>query len=313
MAVTSVEYLPDWGEGSWNRLWQRTYTIHRRVECSSRYDGPYTIRSAILGGTSATPWLPRIGSHYFISATEFDNQSFLESVDYRIESASAWPDHATWVLTEKYGPYDASTFGANPVEWPTIWWWGSQHYDKAASQTTWGNPICNSVGDPFKDPVMVDDSRPLLYAERNELVSTFDFTLPGTFKDALNSATWNGFATDTVKCKGIVPGKPQRDSNAGVWYYTVNYEFEIAATEWVVSVLDQGFAKFDTPGTSYPFTSKRVEIKDEKGQRVSEPQLLDGSGNLLTAGGSPFYFDFHVYPETDYSVLNLDLATGLGR
>jgi hypothetical protein len=305
MSVISVTRI-DGSDSSWNRLWQRKYTLAFRVECSSRYDGPVTIRASTNGVRQ--PTLPIIGNSYYVTSTEKDLGSFAEEINYRLESASANPDHAVWNVTVNYGPYDANTFPENPIDWPIVAWFGSQNFERIAWKDRNGDPIKNSANSAFSEPVTVDDNRSLLYVTRNELVSTYDYDLAATYRNSVNDAVWNGFATRTVKCVSIDTGEPQYNSVAGVRYYAVKYVFDINLDTWDKVLLDQGYTDI-----SLLDSTKRLTIRDSNGQPLTEAALLNGSGHRLAANGTPVFLTFRVASELDFAVFNLDLATALGR
>lgn len=313
MAVVSVESLPEGWEGTHNSLWQRTYKRQFRVETDSRTDGPVTIRLATDGGSPPAPLVPRVGGSYFVTSTEKDLGAFVTNVTTAFEDFNELGGLA-WIVTLDYGPYDASSFGPDPTAWPMLVSFGSARYERVVTVDQAGAPILNSAGDPFDEPVTVDDSRSVITVERNELVKYvagtggggsvgFDPTLAERYRDKVNASPWNGFAAKTVKCSGITTGNQQYDSNAQVWYYTVSYVFEINRDTWVKHLLDQGFNVL-VSGKPTPVMSK--------GQRVEEPVLLDGSGNQLTTG-SPVFRSFDAYPSDDFSVFNIDLSAALGR
>jgi hypothetical protein len=301
MAVTKVSPLPF--EGSWNRLWQREYTRKFRVFTSDRYDGPAVIRATTNG--MGQPALPIIGNSYFVNSSEKDLGSFASQITYQQEIGEANGNTGQWLVTVQYTPYDAAMFGTDPTAWPIKIRFTGQKYEKVLYADQAGNPIVNSAGDPFSDPVTVDDSRSLITIQRNELVSSFDFTLSETYRDTVNNAVWNGFDTKTVKCATIDTSDPTYDSNNQVYYLEVVYLFEINRDTWVKKILDQGFSELDGSGNPKAITNA--------GQPVSDPVPLDGSGHRLGSGGTPVYLSFDAYPDKDFSTFNLDFSRCLGR
>ena len=311
MTVIAVEEKLE-ASGGWDHLWRRTYQRKYRVECDSRNDDEYTIRTALLAGN---PWLPRIGAPFQNGAGALrDAGAFLQSVNYARKAYT--PVGVEWELTLSYGPYDASVFGSNPVQWPLRFSFGQQKYERSVD-TAYdgsGNPtvaIVNSAFCRFADPVTIDDNRTILTVKRSEPchgTGKFDLTKVGNFTSPcrVNSATWNGFAAKTVKCTSIVTGDQEYDSNSQTYFFPVTYLFEIHVDTWQKSILDQGYQKLDSasPPVPTPITNDGKEVK--------EPVLLDGSGGELATTGSPVFITFDVYPKTDFSVLNIDLSTGIG-
>ena len=303
MAVTSVTRLPD-RAGGIDQLWRRTYALSWRVECSSRDDGPVVIR---LSGR-----LPNVGTPYRVSDAEYDNGAFLMTYDYTMEHGGANPDIAVWIVKGNYGPYDGSVFGTDPTTWPIRVSYASKSFEKAVETDQHGEPIRNSAGDRYETPVTIDDSRDIITVRRNELVRTFDRTIPSRFRDTVNASPWNGYDTHTVKCTGITTSDEQYDSNNQVYYYEVTYVFEVIKLDpdqspqgWAKYLLDQGYQSVDGSGKKGPILLK--------GEPASDPQLLDGSGAVLASGGSPVYDTWDVYPEADFSFFGLNLDHSLGR
>jgi hypothetical protein len=295
--------------GKWNRLWQRFYTVKWQVECDSVLDGPYTIRLAT--GIGGSPLLPRIGNSYYISASEFDNGSFLSDVTYEPVAKSALGGGAVgmqWLLTCEYAPYEAATFGTDPTTWPLVVRFGQEPYQRIVSVDQDGDPVVNSALCPYEDPVTIDDDRSVIEVVRREPIggaSPFDATRAESYRNTVNLHAWNGFAPYMVMCKSITTGDPEYDSNNLVWFYTVAYVFHINRDTWTKQILDQGYQVLGTDGLPTPVIAA-------DGDRVDDPVLLDGAGNELGSGGTPVYRPHKVYPALDYSAFNIDLSLMLG-
>jgi hypothetical protein len=314
MAVISATRA--WGpiqtRSTFNRSFQRTYELLYRYECDNREDGPVTIRQSINPSTGKK-WTPLMGSYYYVNATEFDAGAFVTDEDWTLESASANPEHATWLLKLSYGPFDTSLFGSNPLDWPPILWWGSHKNDKVIEADINDNAIVNSAGDRFSDPDVKDDSRDILFFQRNEAVSGFDPTFTGQYRDCINTADWvQGsvtFPQYSVKFSDRTIDKPVYDSNSQTYYYVATYTFEIDwKKKWKKIKLDQGFAVLDSGSPP-----KQKRLTDSKGQPLGEPTLLNGSGQELSPiGSTPVYLDFDVYDEIDFGVFNIDLTKCVG-
>ena len=124
------------------------------------------------------------------------------------------------------------------------------------------------------------------------------------YRDKVNDADWNGFDALSVKLGAITTSDPQYDSNARVYYYTVTYPFTIDRKGWLKKILDAGCNELDGSGLPAPIMNK--------GQQVSDPVPLDGSGHRADPGADPYYWEFDVYETADFSGLNIDLSTRLG-
>jgi hypothetical protein len=57
---------------------------------------------------------------------------------------------------------------------------------------------------------------------------------------------------------------------------------------------------------------KPQPILDSKGQPLSSPSALDGSGRKLEVGGDPVTLSFETFDEADWDELGIDLSLRLG-
>jgi len=284
-------------DGSIDQNYRRTYNRTFRVACDDPRDGPVTILRASV--------VPRVGDIYSVSPTEFDTQSFVQSLDFRFLSLT--PYGADWQVNVRYGPYDTQTLTANPVEWPVRFSWGAAKYEIPVARDVDGKPIVNSAGEPFAEPTTIDGSRRLLTFTRNELVSAFDPMLAARCADKVNLYPWNGFAPKTVKSEPITTGEAQYSQDVG-WWFTVQYSFAVDPDGWIKRPLDQGYTYLSAVDPTKRFTVR----SQGDGQKLDDPALLDGSGYPLAPGADPVFLAFEVYEAIDFSIFNLDLATALG-
>ena len=299
MAVVSANEIRG-RKVSRNALWQRFYTRRFRIIT----DDPATDGATVM----AAAGLPAIGNTYSANGVN-DYGAFVNSIVIDEEGE----DGKSWIATVEYGPYDANTFPGSPMDWPLRLRFTTNKLERVIWADRNGNAILNSAYDPFKDPIAIDDSRTIITATRNELISSFDLTLADSYKDKINASTWNGFAAETVKCSNIETSDPQLYTTSvtipgAIYYYAVTYTFEINRDTWAREILDQGFTKLDgsTP-------KKRLQITDKYGQPITEAVPLDGSGGELATNGTPVFLTKDVYPTADFSVFNMDFATALGR
>ncbi len=273
----------------------RTYVRAWEVHCDAPTDG--------VVAALAHPDLPRT-SDFYLAGAEWDEQSFVQSLSVELLSYNG--DSVDYLVTANYGPFDAPSYGTEPLEWPIRIRASFQQYEKVIWVDQDGKAVRNSAGDPFGDPVVVDDSRPMLVVTRNESVNAFNLTLAAQQKDKVNAAVWNGFPARTVKCSDIQTGDEQKDPATSLYYYSVSYVFDIKWETWTREILDQGFAYLDG--------STRKPFLDDEGQPISDPKLLDGLGEELDASmDPPVLLSYRVYPDTDFTVFNMDFAEAIGR
>lgn len=296
MAVISVGIKPGTRSGSIDRSYQRKYAQTYVVETDDPATGIIAVRNA--------PGLPQLGNHFVDTDGTHDLGAFVEAIepteDGDENGGYQWTVRVTW------GPLDTATFGPDPTLWPLRVSFGGDAYERVVWFDRDGNPIRNSAGDPFGDPITVDDSRPTFVVTRNELVRNFDLALASDMSDTINAGVWNGFPAGWVKCGIITTGDEQYDSVNNEWYYTVRYPFTIKRGGWTVEVLDSGFAELDggTPPVPKPILNN--------GQPLSEPVPLDGSGHRLPTTGTPVTLPFECQDEADFSVFNMNLSVRLG-
>jgi hypothetical protein len=292
--------------GSINRLWQRHYVRTFVVETYGPEVGPLQVRSAIDPVTGGH--VPYIGQFYHNGLAvgdpnyEYDAGSFIDTIEASCDQDGSG---LQWTVTLNYAPYDMNTFGNDPSLWPIKVSFGGERTEKVVYFDKDGNPVRNSAGDPFDPPITIDDSRSTMTVTRNELVAAFDLTLAETFRDTINKAAWNGFDVHTVKLGIITTSEPQYDSNAQIYYYTVTYPFMIDRKGWRKVILDSGCNEIDA-------TTGKTKAIMNQGQQVSDPVPLDGSGHRLAVGAAPVSLTLDCYDESDFDLLNIDLATRLG-
>ena len=299
MSISSVIELKGRRSGSLNHLYQRTYKREFRVITTSPNIETVQVRNAVDPNTSLT--IPDIGIFYDNGLGTTDKGSYVNQIDI----AEEHEDGLSWVVTCSYGPYEALTFPQNPLSWPLKVTWGGKTVEKLVLYDQAGNPILNSAGDPFDEPITIDDSRSSLTVVRNESAATFSLSTCETYRDTLNLLAWNAFALKTVKLGTISAGELQFDSNTQTWYYAVTYPFEINRDGWQRKLLDRGFAYLDG-------SNKLRRLVGPDGQAPGEPTLLDGTGHQLAHGATPVFISSDVYPAVDWTPLAINLSARLG-
>ncbi len=279
-----------------NRLRQSTYTRKLVVECDSPDDGPVVVY--------AHPDVPKIGDEFRLPSGEVDTSSFVEEVACELESRSVNPPHSQHGVSVKYGPYEANLFPEEPDQWPIIVTFGYNEKERIVYFDRNGDPVVNSAGDRFEDPLTEIDYDTVITVRRNVLAPLFDLTVPGEFNGKLNLNAWNGFPPETVRIRAIAPnGDPQFHKSIG-WYYQVVYPFEYRKGGWRRFLVDRGFATRGPDG-------KRRVILGADGQKLDEPRNLDGNGQELVIG-SPVQMGFDTLELIDFSPRGLDFSRRLG-
>jgi hypothetical protein len=137
-----------------------------------------------------------------------------------------------------------------------------------------------------------DNSRPVLKVSHNEV--SFSPRMASYYRDAINATPFLGSPVKTVKVSNI-GAKTAYDGNYGLWYWEVDYEFMFDFRTWDSIQMDQGLRRINTT------TGKPVPIIDS-GEKISEPVMLDGSGQVLPSGGTPVYGAYEIYNILPFTV-----------
>jgi hypothetical protein len=289
-----ITYTPIGGESGQSRSLsieangKRAYTAHWRAETGNSQVGAKAVEGDFpvkLGMTYA---------HF----DESDDNSYAQRVTVSEDTAAG--DGCQWVITVEYGPANPLEFTPQDpmIERPKISFASNQFQVPVTVTIEDGEEVAvvNSAGDAFNNPpVLVDQPRLLMTITRNE--PAYDPLLANDLHNAINSTTWFGLPALVWKCLNIT-GEQATDAN-GDRYWVVTYQFELNRETWLVLVLDQGMREINAAG-------KKVAITDDKGQFVDEPWPLNADGSKKATGQAGEFLEFHVYPEIDFSIFNLD-------
>lgn len=290
-----------------NSKFEHVYARVFEATTSSRFIGPKAVRAhsdVPQMGQTYNNAHPSTGVTSMHADYEADAGAFVN--DISVDSVS--DDGTYWQVTVGYGPANTDEQSGDPTEWKIRVRFGGERTERVVLFDRFGNPIMNSAGDRFGDPLTVDSHISTMLITRNELVSTFDLSLASDYSDTVNSATWNGFPAKTCKMGIIETSDEQYDTLTQRWYYAVTYPIKINRDTWTKQLLDQGFNELDPYDNSKPILSR-------DGQPVADPRPLDGSGHELdgTDGySSPTILPFEVEDAVDWSGLGLNLALRLG-
>jgi hypothetical protein len=149
------------------------------------------------------------------------------------------------------------------------------------------------------DPPLTEDFEDLvLRISRNE--PAFNYIQAAQYKGAVNQDVFHGFDAGTVKCV-VYEGKLARA--AGLAYWQVNYEFHVRPDGWARRVLDSGY-RIRT-GTASDGTPTFEILKDDDGNPLSQPVLLDGNGARLAEWSNPVYLTYNTKAIKPFSVFGL--------
>lgn len=266
----------------------REYTRVFRVITNDPKDEPWVVGSAT--------GLPILFDPYQGQNGAID----LNSRALRIEPRQSEDDPYIWEVVIEYGtkfenfdPANYETGGyENPILRPPDIRWSFVSFQKPIDKDLLGNAIVNSAQDPYDPPVTVDDHRPVLTYERNELV--FDPELAIAYMDAVNTDVFLGALPGQAKVAGI---EAVRVFEHNLFFWRVNYEIHFRREGWDLIIINRGYHYLDA--------GESKAINDKFGQPVSSPKLLTAAGAVLPQGGTPTDKTFKVYKELPFALLGL--------
>jgi len=209
-------------------------------------------------------------------------------LNYSAESSSE--DGLDWIVTANYGTPEEEE---NPLnERPKVSWSLAQFQENVEYDIN-GKPILNSAGEPYSEPVQIDQSRLVLTITRNE--ASFNPALALAYADAVSATTFKGAPAGKVKVANIASTEEEHKNVAGGVYSKTTYTFHFNSRGFQKKLLDHGFRE-------------KVEGKLKhilvQGQKITEAALLDGTGKQLPEGGQPKFKDWHVYPKLPFGIFN---------
>jgi len=195
----------------------------------------------------------------------------------------------------------------NPLNRPVQVSLSFNEHDEIVVRDINGTPVRNSVKDPF-DPPLTRKAGSLRFSMTKNFGS-LNLPFLQSYKNAINSDTWNGFAPGVVRIANITGSKQveaQRISGVTtkVTFWQLTFEFELAETgfgrdgTWKAYVLDAGYRLYNDIDSVY------VNIVGKDGLPISTPHLLNGSGGKA-APTAPHFLEFDIYRSLPFAALGL--------
>lgn len=285
------------------------YRRRFHVLMDSLDDGPNTVANA--------PDLPRIFDIY-----RKGNDLDTSALATRMTRRRTPEQPKLWLVEVSYKSFPGSdTEGEDQPDLtdlvPQVRTWKIP-YEQLASQARRGLPgesfatvmakskegITNSAGDPYAAGIV--EQKHYIAIEVRQYEWTHSLIEVRDYQDKLNDDTFWGQDAGTVKCVHI-GGELTSVEDALIWRRT--YEIHIKTDGFGQPTLDQGLRRACTATGSIPSpgdpATGTCKIKDKLGQPVSESVLLDGDGNELAFGGTPYVITWHTPDTADFSQLNL--------
>ena len=159
------------------------------------------------------------------------------------------------------------------------------------------NPLVNSSAESYDPPITKDFHDLVIRIKRNE--PAFDYAFAHTMKGSVNADLFFGFDPGTVKCT-VFDGQQTRASS--LTYWQVVYEFQVRADGWKRKIIDEGFRK--KTGVDADNKPTYELFVDDKGKSLSQPVLLDGSGDKLADGEGVVKLEFDLDKEEIFATFN---------
>lgn len=283
---------------SWDPEQHRQYTSIYEVITDDVNDGPLTVvnasgvpayRSTYTWGNDSDPWC------------------FCNSITASIRDVKE--TRRLWTLTLVHSTRPATRCADTKIEDPLmepLRVRGSfSQFSKPAEKDRNSKAIRNSVDEPFVPAIEIDDSRKILYIQRNTRVISLSQWCD--FSDSVNSNAMWGLDARCIKlnqwdwevlyygtCDWYVSHQ---------WEFHMQYDKEKAEySKWNHRPLDVGFRYLDG-GTAPDYKT----IPDRIDYPRHQPTPLDGHGEIvdLASGGVPFFHDFEIYKERNFGLLGL--------
>jgi len=242
-----------------------------------------------------------IGDAFNGHGDQFDLYAICRS----IESSQPNPvdEPKKWISVARFGrlgrPPDEPADPTQP--WTRGAKWSISQSDYAVSCITDidDDPVVNSAGDRFPDPIEKDKARTLIdvvYYKQTLALSTLD-----QYRFALNNATFWGYAQNALRINSLT-AEEQYENN--LYYWEIHAQVEADPTDlWQLKLLDEGMVEV--------VDGDRVLPQDSGSTKYVTPQVLDGSGGFLDAGASfaSSWMTFDIYEELDFTAAALALPS----
>lgn len=212
-------------------------------------------------------------------------------------------DSTTGAATENPGAGESGGSGpgatdraANPLDRPKTVHSEWETVEEPFEFDVNGDPVLNSAGYPFDPPKMIERSYRVLTISKNYAVNDplLDQDSQQAYQDAVNDATWAGFAAGTCRILSLVV---DYDYENTIPFARATFRIKIKPEGWnPVKIIDRGY---------YDFLGARIAVVEGTSQYPDEPSLLNGAGDPLAAGLPPVTVEYDAYGTADYSALGI--------
>jgi hypothetical protein len=276
------------GRQAVNSKGMRSYTAEFRLKTTSRTEDAYDV------GSHAS--LPIIGDTH-----PSDSGAWCESIS--VACTDGWTG---WVVTCQWT--SEREYATDPTADPAIVTLNTEQFQKPAVFDVDGYGICNSAGDPYDPPEMMDDSRRLFTVMKN-MASVPSWVISS--QDAINNDVFSlgglSIGVGLAKVQSVAVSEPQ--SRNGVSFRTVTFQIQVQRDGWTLRPLDAGFRQLAWDGATRIniYTPDSTGDTYGGGERITAPVPLDGAGQAQANPtiASAVYGSHVVYQSMAFSTLPL--------
>jgi hypothetical protein len=265
MTIVMQGVLPETREAA-NEKGIRTYSETYWLTTNQKTDGTYEVGSH--------PDLPTVGSVHHT-----DTGAWCTAVKPKCVSGYVH-FHVTCTFSSE------RELAEDPTDEPALTEWDGEQFQRPLVIDEDGNIVCNSAGDPFDPPEMIDDSRLISVTTKNlAAVPTWIIN----YSNAVNSDafTLDGFSVGIGQAKMQTPKVSKPMSRNGTTYREVQFTIHYRKEGWLSDIIDAGFRE-RVPGSGSGSGSesglRNIRNPDDN-ELPAAPVPLDGNGSALDNPG----------------------------
>jgi len=196
-----------------------------------------------------------------------------KSADQSENNPVYWTVSVDYAVPEENEDGEDPPDPADPTTRRPIWFRGTWKYTKNTIYDKDNNLIVNTAGAPFTEGIDLEQGGLMYRYTLWSATSADDGAGSGLWNTHLfkvNNATWKGHTA----CKALLTDIQEEEERVdGVLFYKRTLEVLINRDTWDEKILNRGFSDLST--------GLLVHIKDDKGQKITEPWWLDADGEAI--------------------------------
>jgi hypothetical protein len=198
------------------------------------------------------------------------------------------------MVTADYQNFNAEQNNENPLLSKPVVKWSFVQFEEPIEVDRDGKPILNTAGDQYADPMVRNQSRPVLTITRNEVKDPSLITW--RYRDTVNSTPFAGADPGMAKIEDIQAD--QADDPVQGKYWIVTYVIHFNPKKWTQKIISMGLNQIKD-GNKIPITIG--------GKNADTPQILDENGAYVAppiTADNIYVQEYKVYDETDFNDFN---------